>query len=222
MFSKISRIFMQLASAVLLIMLSPAICSAQMFVKGGTFFMRGNLKYSPGKVVIDTVSVIDAATGAEQFEAREDTSFPAYIAGRKVYDLDEVTTPVIFDEKAESQEEYMLEQMKPILMSTEFYEFGASVRLNLRNLIVDDRGKVVFYEFYGMRSVTADNRVKPLTFPELTAQINKFMTELPPVKPATVDGKNVMAYATLSFHKVKIEIINRAIIYSYDGNVYPE
>lgn len=196
--------------------------NAQAFVGGGGFYMRGDLRYRPGKVVIDTVSVIDAATGAEQFEAREDTTFPSYISGKKVYDIDEVTTPVIFSDAHESQHEYLLQKLTSILMTTRFYEYGASARLNLRNIIVDEKGRVLFYEFYGMRGVTAENRVKQLSFPELAAQINQFMTELPPVKPATVDGKNVMAYSGIDLHHMKIEKVDKALTFSYDGNVYPE
>lgn len=214
--------FIRLASLALLLAAIPAITSAQVFVGGGGFYMRGDLRYRPGKVVIDTVSVIDAATGAEQFEAREDTTFPSYISGKKVYDIDEVTTPVIFSDAHESQHEYLLQKLTTILMTTRFYEYGASARLNLRNIIVDEKGRVIFYEFYGMRGVTAENRVKPLSFPELAAQINQFMTELPPVKPAMVDGKNVMAYSGVDLHHMKIEKVDKALIFSYDGNVYPE
>lgn len=195
---------------------------AQAFVAGGGFFMRGDLRYRPGKVVVDTVSVVDPATGAEQFEAREDTTFPSYINGRKVYEYDEVSTPVIFSESNESQHEYLLSRMKGILMITKFYEYGASARLNLRNIIVDERGKVIFYEFFGMRGVTAENRFKPLTFPELTVALNQFMTELPPIKPATVDGKPVMAYAGTDFHHIRIEKTGNNLVFSYDGMVYPE
>jgi len=208
-----------LTSAVLAL---SATVHAQAFVGGSGFFMRGDLRYRPGKVVVDTVSVVDPATGAEQFEAREDTTFPSHINGRKVYEYDEVSTPVIFSESNESQHEYLLNRMKGILMMTKFYEYGASARLNLRNIIVDERGKVIFYEFFGMRGVTAENRFKPLAFPELTVALNQFMTELPPIKPATVDGKPVMAYAGTDFHHIRIEKVGNNLAFSYDGMVYPE
>ena len=204
-----------------LMSLSPLYSSAQAFVEGNTFFMRGDLRYKPGKIVIDTVSVVDE-TGFEQFEAREDDAFPSEINGKKVYEATEVDEPVVFAEKVPSQQDFLLDRMRGILMATEFYEYGASARLNLRNIIVDERGKVIFYQFYGMRSVTADNRVKPLHFPELTIAINKFMTELPPIKPAKVGGKPVMSYADIDFHHIKIEKVGGNLIYSYDGNVYPE
>lgn len=194
---------------------------AQAFVEGNTFFMRGDLRYKPGKIVIDTVSVVDE-TGFEQFEAREDDAFPSEINGKKVYEAMDVDEPVVFAENAPSQQDFLLDRMRGILMATEFYEYGASARLNLRNIIVDERGKVIFYQFYGMRSVTADNRVKPLRFPELTVAINRFMTELPPIKPAKVNGKPVMSYADIDFHHIKIEKVAGNLIYSYDGNVYPE
>lgn len=193
---------------------------AQAFVEGKTFFMRGDFRYKPGKVVIDTVSVVDES-GFEQFEAREDDAFPTEINGKRVYDWNEVDEPVLFSANAPSQHEYLLERMSGVLMATEFYEYGASARINLRNIIVDERGKVIFYQFYGMRSVTADNRVKPLTFPELTVAVNKFMSELPPIKPATVDGKPVMSYAGVDLHHIKIELVKSKLIFSYDGNVYP-
>ncbi len=214
--------FITRAVFALLLFANPLVTAAQAFVGGNGFYMRGDLRYRPGKVVIDTVSVIDPATGAEQFEAREDTTFPSYISNRKVYDIDEVSTPVIFSEAHESQHEYLLQQLTSIILSTQFYEYGASARLNLRNIIVDEKGRVIFYELFGMRGVTAENRVKPLSFPELAAQINKFMTELPPVKPATVDGKNVMAYSGIDLHHMKIEKVGKSLIFSYDGNVYPE
>ena len=149
-----------------LMSLSPLYSSAQAFVEDNTFFMRGDLRYKPGKIVIDTVSVVDE-TGFEQFEAREDDAFPSEINGKKVYEATEVDEPVVFAEKVPSQQDFLLDRMRGILMATEFYEYGASARLNLRNIIVDERGKVIFYQFYGMRSVTADNRVKPLTSPSL-------------------------------------------------------
>lgn len=218
-FSMPRRCRLLLAAATILLL--PACAFAQAFVEGNTFFMRGDLRYKPGKIVIDTVSVVDE-TGFEQFEAREDDAFPSEINGRRVYEPMEVDEPVIFAEKVPSQQDFLLDRMRGILMATEFYEYGASARLNLRNIIVDERGKVIFYQFYGMRSVTADNRVKPLRFPELTAAINKFMTELPPIKPAKVDGKPVMSYADIDFHHIKIEKVGSNLIYSYDGNVYPE
>ncbi len=194
--------------------------SAQQFWAKNSFFARKGCKYTPGKIFIDTVATIDPATGMEIFEAREDPSYPLAINGNRIYDIDEVDTPVQVEDQQLSLDEYMLERLKPLLNASRFNEYAASVRLNLRGIVIDEHGKVVFYEYYGLKGITAENRVKKLTPMEFPEKLNKFMSELPLMKPAMVGGKNVMSYSGIDLHHYKIEKYQDELTYSYDGAIY--
>jgi hypothetical protein len=212
-----------LAGLLLLVtLLITSALSAQQFWPKNGFFVRKGYKYTPGKIFIDTVAVIDPETGMEVFEAREDPGYPISINEQRVYDIDEVSTPVQVEGVEMSLDDYFLEQLKPLIIASKFNEYAASLRFYLKSIIIDEKGRVVFYDYLGLKGITAANREKRLTPREFPEKLNKLLSDLPPLKPATVDGKNVMAYAGVDLHHYKIERYLEGLLISYDPAVYGE
>ncbi len=197
----------------------PAVSFGQQFTEQDGFFVRKGYKYTPGKITYERNTVIDPASGDEVVQYGVDSSRPRHINDKRVYGPTEVTTAAGLQPGAFVPEEYLLSQVRDYVGSFYFKEPRLnSVRINLTNVIVDETGKVVFFECCAVKGITADGTVRNMANGELPGRINKIMSELPPMIPATLNGANVMSYADINLHRYKIEGANHQLTYANDGS----
>jgi hypothetical protein len=200
----------------------PAVASAQQFEEHDGIFVRKGYKYAPGKTRYDTISVLDPVTGEVMFLPHADYSQAASINGNKIYSLNEVTSPASISTGQELTEVSMLQSLREYIGQLYFQRPDSiSVRINLKNIVVDENGAIVYFELGGVRAVI-NGLIRDLDTGELPQRISKIIGEMPPLKPATLNGKNVMSYADINLHRFRISSAGKSISWVNDGSTYRE
>jgi len=206
----------------LLLLLSTA-GIAQQFEGNEGYFTRKGYKYTAGKTQTDTIVVTDPVTGDEMEQQRIREYLPLYANGKKVYDPGEVTTPAQIYPVQQPVEDYILAGLTDYFVSLNLDDFLTSFRLKLRNVVVDETGRIVFYELDGTHGIDKNGNVRTLSgYEALSAKINELISNAPVMKPATLNGVSVAAYTSINLHQYKITVQEGAIAYANDGNTIYE
>ncbi len=85
---------------------------------------------------------------------------------------------------------------------------SAVARAYLDNVIIDEKGRVVYFEYDGIK-VWADGMVRELNVS--IARMNKIMSNAPAMEPPTIDGKPVAAHTGIFLQDYEIEIADKNI-----------
>jgi len=99
----------------------------------------------------DTVILVDPITGEELTETYTQTLCPTYVDRKKVYLPSELSEQPKFrkDSTKPSLEEYVLNGLKSTLSTLPDGEYI----LNIKHVIVDTRGRVIYYSWEGIKKV---------------------------------------------------------------------
>ncbi len=186
--------------------------SAQSFVKkGNTVTYKGNTFTLSGPGKRDTMFVVDPVTGEELMQERITDPVPIAMNGKKIYNTDEVTSIPQRYAKDQSVEEYILSKLS-------FDAFPDGIyRVSLSNIILDDKGKVVFYVYSGLTS--KDLKDHELTLPaglltKTEKDLHAAIGTAPKMKPASLNGKNVIVNSDISMYEYRIEVNNHVATYT--------
>lgn len=99
----------------------------------------------------DTIILIDPITGEELTKTYTQTLCPTYVDRKKVYQPSELKEQAKFrkDSAKPSLEEYVLNGLKSTLSTLQDGEYI----LNIKHVIVDTRGRVIYYSWEGIKQV---------------------------------------------------------------------
>ena len=99
----------------------------------------------------DTVILIDPITGEELTKTYTQTPCPTYVDRKKVYQPSELKEQAKFrkDSVKPSLEEYVLNGLKSTLSTLQDGEYI----LNIKHVIVDTKGRVIYYQCEGIKYV---------------------------------------------------------------------
>lgn len=177
----------------------------------GDVFKRNGYTYEMGAPKGDTSVIEDPITGEVHIRYKPGNPQPASVNGVKVYNLNEVTTPPRANIGGLSLADYLLQNLKDEFIS--FSNYKLAFRIDLFNVIVDDKGKVVFYECDGVRGYGED-RVERRIANVVSTKINKLLSDMPAMTPALRNGKPVAAYTDVYLKYYKIEVKDQKAFYT--------
>ncbi len=193
-----------------------AICShlsAQEFTQDNEVFTRKGCKFETGKAhSIYTETVVNPITAETITKTRNGPAQPSTVNGHKVYSEKEATTPPQNYPGAKSLEAYLLDSLAGD--SRLWLTRNIVARLDLQSVIVDEKGRVVYFEYAGIKAWTK-NGVRDLN-DNLALKINRLMSNAPAMKPATVNGKNVTAYSCVFLQDYAIDAAARNVTWRKD------
>ncbi len=185
-------------------------CTAQQAIwKGNTAIYRGNkVIFSPQKR--DTVTTTDKATGEEIQQVRVADPSPLTVNGRKIYDSKELASEPQNTTLKTPFAEYIFTGLSSSFKSLPdgAYEF------NLYPVIIDNNGKIVFYDFrtfYGYDKKNKRIRIDELLYKIIAAKLDELINNAPKFAPGKAGGKNVVAILDDELYKYKIEVNEKSV-----------
>ena len=185
-------------------------CTAQKNEKKEIFF-KGN-KFEVISVKIkDTIYISDPVDGRETYQVIDHIILPIKMNGEKIYKTNEESLPPEANIFGASLEKYILTKLKndndiKALSNCTFY-------IKMNDLVVDKSGKVVYYydNDYDRIRYTGKENVDRF----LNEKLNMLFANAPRIKPAQLNGDNVISYLnTSSISNYKIEVNNHVITYT--------
>lgn len=180
----------------------------------GVYFMRKGYKWVPGGVLYDTILVTDPVSGKDVSVVRADTALPASVNGQRVYGRDEVAAAAV-RMGMQPVEEYLAARIKEDIGGTHLNGRTTDVLVDLRNVIADATGRVVFYELGGV-SVADEKgqRTYMAASTEVIEAVAHALATMPPLQPATKEGEPVMAMTPVDFSRYHFSRSGQGIVVS--------
>lgn len=145
------------------------------------------------------------------------SGYPATINGDKIYEYDEVGKPASVATGQHPLKDYLFTGMEDMLRS--YFRNDPSLqslRVDIRNVIADKTGKIVFYQLGPVKGL-AGGRPRILQREELSARISELMSKYPAMKPAQIKGRNVAAYTNVSLGLYNVKRSGNDISIAFDG-----
>jgi hypothetical protein len=171
--------------------------------------------FEMGAPGIDTIIVQDPINGEIVVKNFPGNPLPTSVNGVKVYQMyTEKTIPPKAGVGAPSIEEYLLQNLKD-----EFIPVAKDIsgfRIDLSNVIVDDKGKVAYYECRKVNCYMADGTERTCAN-VVAAKLNKLLSDMPAMIPATKAGKPVAGYTAVYLKKYRIEVKDQQATYRIEG-----
>ena len=91
------------------------------------------------------------------------------------------------------------------------------LRLNLRYIILDEKGKVVYYSFDGMRYRMKDKTVRSLNYDKI---VDTLLTNAPTIKPSDINGKKVPVLIISSLPEYIFNVENHHITWCKKAAIF--
>ncbi len=208
---------------VLVVMCLPFVVWGQEFENkdyslGGIEFSRKGYKFVKAEKSegLDTMFIQDPITGDVIMKTRPSNPVPATMNGKKIYKLKEVTTPPQAIIGTQPLAEYLLDNLKGTIR--EFKVDSLTIKIELKNIIVDEKGTIVYFEFGSVKGWWEDETIRTLGRGELGDKIESLLSKAPSMKPAMYNGKAVPAYTDVSLEYFEIDILKPAVTYRRTGN----
>jgi hypothetical protein len=144
---------------------------------------------------------------------------PSSLNGKKIYELTEVTTPPIYNPVRVSPplagpadislEQYLVNNLEK---DTDLKQLSDGiVRINLKGIIADENGKIVYFEYRGARWAGKDGQVRTLGDGLLARDIDNWIANAQPMSPATLKGNKVAVRLNASLSGYKFNIQNHTL-----------
>ena len=136
----------------LVLLLTAATCVAQKAPRPkNEFVVMHGRKFVMPVPKTDTIILIDPITGEELTETYTQTLCPTYVDRKKVYQPTELSEPAKFrkDSAKPTFEEYVLNGLKSTLSTLPDGEYI----MNVKHIIVDVKGRVIYYSWEGIKQV---------------------------------------------------------------------
>lgn len=195
----------------------PAVSIAQDFThigdeKGYGYYARKDCKFVYAKPTdYDTIIVIDPITRGVKQRLVFKNQAPQTVNGQKIFRRDEVSTMPNTTINNMPLEEYLLEGLRDYL--TKQVDDSLTLMFDMPYIAVDDKGRIIYYELYGTKGWGTDGTVRTLSNRGLDDKIEALFSKVPPLKPATYNGKNVAAYVRTDIDAYEVDIFNHTFVY---------
>ncbi len=178
---------------------------------GNTVTYNGNT-FTLSEGLRDTITVVDPVTAKELTQVRILEPAPISMNGRKIYNAVEVTTEPQQFAHSVSIEEHILANLAGDIDALP----NGSYWMNISNIVVDETGKVIYYEFRGISGTgrDADMKLSQDLTKSLAQRVDLAMRTAPVMKPATLNGKNVIVNSDISMYDYRISVSNHITTYS--------
>jgi len=181
---------------------------AQKFERhGNKVTYRGNtFEYTPQSNP-DTVELTDPVTGKSEIKYIVKNSIPVKMNGKKLLNTDEVTTQAEPPGKYKRIENHILRAL-----NSEFEKLpDGSYMLDLHEIVLDNMGKIVFYEYNGISGKGATQAPPEEIKKAIMNKIDDIILSAPVYKPAKANGKAVPVRTDIFLSDYKIEISNHHV-----------
>ena len=209
--------------------LFPAGSSAQNFVRDEDYFaLKGaNFEYK-AQGMRDEQTMMDPITGDELTKVIY-SQLPSTVNGKKIYEWHEVTSKPQFNPARVSPpapnttdlslEEYLLNNLKS---NEELKQIPDGIlRIHLHDIVIDDAGKVVFFDYNGLRWTGPDKQPRAMGDGEIPHTLDSLMANVPPFQPATYHGNAVPVRLEAGLSSYKLTIKNHLITWVMDKKNVP-
>jgi hypothetical protein len=176
---------------------------AQTFVKkGNTVTYRGNA-FELSAPIYDTQTIVDPVTDKKIKKVENKGTVPVKMNGRKIYRTYELfAAPATYLEFGPLGD-YIFRELRDELNKL---PNGNYVML-VDNIVVDDIGKIVYYEYHGMRSDNPKTKVSAIHEKPIIKKLDMLMTKAAPFRPGQVQQyQNAIARTDITFDMYTIEI----------------
>jgi hypothetical protein len=211
----------------MLVLLPLLAIAASCFTQNSTVFAQeykkeGNVvTYNGNKITLtedrrDTITVLDPVTGKELTQVRIMSPRPDKLNGNKIHDQDFVTAMPTRRNKM-----FSLEEQLATNLALKFNSFPDGIyRVDVANFVIDEKGKVVYFEFGDLKGKDENGRDKVISNEQIEL-IKKEIAgncKLVEMKPATLDGKNVPVLSDLSMQEYKFSVKDHITSYNKTYN----
>ena len=182
--------------------------------KGNIVTYRGNSFECSQNPRVDTQIIVDPITNKEITKIIKQDPVPVKMNGNPIYgnylNGEPATNPEPYTKNG-SLEDYLFKNL-----SKELDKLPNSVyTINLYNVIVDTKGKIVYYECDGIADyyggLSRDKKISPANQKEITEKIKQLLNNVPAMKPATLNHKKVAATANTLFMNYTITVKDHEI-----------
>ncbi len=136
----------------LVLLLTAATCVAQKAPRPkNEFVVMHGRKFVVPVPKTDTIILVDPITGEELTKTYTQTICPTYVDRKKVYQPTELSEPAKFrkDSAKPTLEEYVLNGLNTTLSTLPDGEYI----MNVKHIIVDAKGRVIYYSWEGIKKV---------------------------------------------------------------------
>ncbi|MCW3120645.1 MAG: hypothetical protein JWQ38_137 [Flavipsychrobacter sp.] len=162
----------------------------------------------------DTLVMTDPLTGSEIYKTVSFPPEPIRMNGKKIWEIDELIEAPFNDRIALLLEKFILSYIKNDT-TLQSYNNG-TFKLNLRDIIVDEQGRIVYYEPLSLLYKDTDGVVHPLN----ADYLERAMTLAPKVKPVLKDGTPVIARLNTGItYYYKITVADHEISYKKEKGI---
>ena len=177
---------------------------SQKFVKNGNVVTyRGN-RFEMSDTRTDTISMTDPVSGKEIMQVATRNAIPVKVNNEKIYNSDEVTSRAASFSANGSLEDYLFKHL-----ATELDKLpDGTYVLDLYNIVLDSKGRIVFYEYNGITNYDNKGTIPAEIMKAIDKKIDPALYGAPAMKPAKIDGKGVYALTDILLSLYKVEVKN--------------
>ena len=162
----------------------------------------------------DTLVMTDPFTGNEVFKTVSFPPEPIRMNGKKIWEINELIDPPFNDRIALLLEKFILSYVKNDT-TLQAYNNG-TFKLNLRDIIVDEKGTVVYYEPMSLLYKDTNGMAHLLN----ATYLEHAMALAPKVKPVMKDGVPVIARLNTGLtYYYKISVKDHEISYKKENGI---
>ncbi|MBX2904430.1 MAG: hypothetical protein KF744_00225 [Taibaiella sp.] len=183
--------------------------------KGNEITYNGN-KFKMSEPKTDTIMLMDPISGDTMTQTMTSVPKPIEMNGQKIYSSPEATPPAYLAGST------TLEDAVNKIASTELSALpDGDYWIDMNNVVVSESGKVAFYEFRGVRRVTARSltTVGADSTRKLGAAIDNVLNDVPAMKPATANGKNVPSLLETKFDHPIFHVQDHKVTFGNPSNM---
>ena len=129
---------------------------------------RQEIVYNGNKFVLepqnrkDTVTIVDVITGETKTVVTDASPFPVSMNGKHIYTNTEVDVPSGSRAPNISLEEEIINNLKGFFDDKPVPD--GILQLEIKQVIIDEHGKVVYSDFHGMKLAEKDDQFRSLTY----------------------------------------------------------
>lgn len=163
---------------------------------------------------VKQVHVVTDPIDGKQAKVNRNIPLPLEMNGKKIYNTSQVTTASTCKTSGGSLERYLMDGLSHTMKAAKWPD--GTYRIDVRSVIVDENGKVVYYTYEGIKLVDKDNMARSINDGPMAVDIEKLMTKAP-MHPAMYQGKPVVAYYSMNLDDNDIVVKDHAV-FSYTKN----
>lgn len=177
-------------------------CFAQKFEKNGNIVTyRGN-KFEMSGQRIDTTIEVDKKSGDELMKIVMRDPIPLKMNDARIFNSNEVMLKP-------APENTTLEDHLFRGLASEFNKLpDDSYHLYIGNIVVDNTGKIVYYEYTGFTAHNSKTKIPPAVKKAIDQKIDPLMSKAPVFKPGKVNGYKVIVRTDLYIGDNRIDVKN--------------